>query len=175
LEILYTDVNAPGRWHDSHVLRESTVFSDWNNPDPRLRKRPINGAVILGDSAYPCLEWLIPPFRGNPMGEELLFNNAHAKVRNTVERCFGVLKKRFYALATTLRVRDMQLASKLIVCAMILHNKCIAMGDRGEDFMEQPDLSAMQVDWHFDHEDNDTAGQQRRRSLVQSLCQYGRT
>jgi hypothetical protein len=39
-----------------------------------------------------------------------------------VERSFGVLKKRFYALGTILRVRDVLLASKIIECGCILHN-----------------------------------------------------
>ena len=34
-----------------------------------------------------------------------------------------------------LRVRDMIHASKLIRCAVILHNICIRMNDDGEDFL----------------------------------------
>jgi hypothetical protein len=41
-------VNAPGRWHDSHVLQRSTLYADWENPDPDRRRRPFPGAVILG-------------------------------------------------------------------------------------------------------------------------------
>ena len=126
--------------------------------------------ILSGDSAYPCLEWLIPPYRGIVDGHERQFNVAHAKIRNTVERCFGVLKRRFYSLATTLRVRNMQLAAKLIICAMMLHNKCIEMGDAGEDFLDMPDPSSLQDDRLANPDDDSTAGQQRRRSLLNALC-----
>ena len=53
-----------------------------------------------------------------------------------VERSFGVLKKRFYALGTILRVRDMVLASKLIECGCILHNLSIKHGFSGEELLE---------------------------------------
>ena len=53
-----------------------------------------------------------------------------------VERSFGVLKKRFYALGTVLRVRDMVLASKLIECGCILHNLAIQHGYSGEDLLD---------------------------------------
>jgi len=53
--------------------------------------------------------------------------------RNTIERCFGVLKNRFYALRTGLRVREMAFAGKLIICAAIVHNLCVDSGDDGRD------------------------------------------
>lgn len=125
---------------------------------------------ISGDSAYPCMDWLIPPFRGEVHNQELRFNNAHAKIRNTVERAFGVLKRRFFSLATGLRIRDMKLAAKLIICAMIVHNKCLAMGDFAEDFEDLQDPMALQHDWIADPNDDRTAGQQRRQSLLEALC-----
>jgi hypothetical protein len=64
----------------------------------------------------------------------------------------------------------MELAAKLIVCAMMLHNKCVEMGDMGEDFLDLPDPSAFQEDWMADENDDSTVGQQRRRSLLEALC-----
>jgi len=94
----------------------------------------------------------------------------NAKIRNTVERAFGVLKRRFFSLATGLRIRDMKLAAKLIICAMIVHNKCLAMGDFAEDFEDLQDPMALQHDWIADPNDDRTAGQQRRQSLLEALC-----
>jgi len=125
--------------------------------------------LIKGDSGYPCLEWLTPPFRGVLNRDQLRFNTAHAKVRNTVERSFGVLKRRFYSLATMLRVRNMQLAAKLIVCAFMLHNICIQTGDYGDDFLDIPDPNAFQDDWESDPHDDRSPGQQRRQSLLEEL------
>ena len=53
----------------------------------------------------------------------------------------------------------MQLAVKLVVCAMMLLNKCIEMGDLGEDFVDLPDSSALQDDWLPNPDGNSTAGQ----------------
>ena len=95
--------------------------------------RPFEGAVILCDSAYGCRDWLIPPYPGDPQGAKREFNKAQIKTRNTVERCFGVVKHRFYALKTGIRFHSIEEASKLIICGFILHNMCIQAGDDGTD------------------------------------------
>ncbi len=77
------------------VLRESSLWDAFQGG-----ARPFPGAIILGDSAYPNTDWLVTPFPGDPDGPKKKFNKAHTRTRNTVERCFGVVKKRFYALAT---------------------------------------------------------------------------
>jgi hypothetical protein len=135
LSFYYVNANFPGRCHDARVLRESSiwrVFEDEHN-------RPFPGAVILGDSAYPLTDWLITPFPGEPDGAKGRFNAAQRSTRNLVERSFGVLKKRFFSLATGLRVKDMNFASKLVVSAMILHNLCIQTGDKEEEDGFQPE------------------------------------
>ena len=73
---------------------------------------------------------------GDPPGPKGKFNRAHRKTRSVVERSFGVLKKRFSALGTILRVKDMVLASKLIECGCILHNLAIHHGYSGEDLQD---------------------------------------
>ena len=60
------------------------------------------------------------------------FNQAHRTTRSIVERSFGVLKNRFYALSTGLRVKSMEYASKLIIAAAILHNLCHQFGDNDQ-------------------------------------------
>jgi hypothetical protein len=50
---------------------------------------------LLGDSGYPLNGWLITPL-GNPSTpQEEIFQKAHCKTINVVERAFGVLKQRF--------------------------------------------------------------------------------
>lgn len=44
-------------------------------------RRPFRGAVILGHSAYPCNDWLIPPFRRAVEGSRFLFSEAHIETR----------------------------------------------------------------------------------------------
>ncbi|XP_018567992.1 putative nuclease HARBI1 [Anoplophora glabripennis] len=57
------------------------------------------GFWFLGDSGYPLQPWLLTPIEGaqenTPEGR---YTAAHIRVRNTVERCNGVLKMRFRCL-----------------------------------------------------------------------------
>lgn len=83
----YYSVNAnwPGSVHDARILRNSHLFADFENGF-----RPFPNAVILGDSAYPLKEWLIPPIRRNPNDiREVRFNRAHKSTRRIVENSFG--------------------------------------------------------------------------------------
>ena len=100
--IYFCSSRCPGRWHDSRVLKESTLWTAFEEN----AQRPFPGAVILGDSAYTWNSWLIPPFRGDVQGARLPFNEAHKKTRSTIERTTGVIKKGFYILPTGIRVRS---------------------------------------------------------------------
>ena len=106
----------PGRWHDSRVIKESTLWTAFELQG----HRPFPEAGILGDSAYACNDWLIPPFRGDVEGARLRFNVAHKTTRCSIERAYGVLKKRFYALQTGMRVRNMKRAG-CRACPMCSH------------------------------------------------------
>jgi hypothetical protein len=73
----YVKSEWPGSVHDSRVLRNSNLFrrmsAGW---------RPIPGSIILADSAYPLLNWLIPPSHINVKDEPVLrFNRAHKATR----------------------------------------------------------------------------------------------
>ena len=60
-KIYFCSSRCPGRWHDSRVLKESSLWEAFGVNG----RRPFAGAAILGDSAYTCNDWLIPPFRGH--------------------------------------------------------------------------------------------------------------
>ncbi|XP_044172446.1 putative nuclease HARBI1 [Acropora millepora] len=62
--IYFCSSRCPGRWHDSRVIKESTLWTAFEQQG----YRPFPEAVILGDSAYACNNWLIPPFRGDVEG-----------------------------------------------------------------------------------------------------------
>ncbi|GFR75183.1 nuclease HARBI1 [Elysia marginata] len=87
--------------------------------------RAIQG-IILGDSGYPIREWLITPFHAPQNAEEENFNNAHIATRNIIERCFGVLKRRFYSLNIGFRLEP-DTSCKAIYACLVLHNIAIAM------------------------------------------------
>ena len=47
-----------------------------------------------------------------------------------------MLKKRFYALATKIRVRSLEQAAKMTQCGFIVHNMCLDFGENGDDLQE---------------------------------------
>jgi hypothetical protein len=71
--------------------------------------------------------WLLTPFpETQPGTQEEHFNERHSSVRSTVERCIGVIKKRFRCL---LRYRTLEYtpekAGQIINACAVLHNMCI--------------------------------------------------
>ena len=60
-EIYFANVNHPGSWHDSRIIKDSKLWQYFEQEN----KRPFDGAIILGDSAYPLTDWMIPPYRGD--------------------------------------------------------------------------------------------------------------
>ena len=113
--IYFCSSRCPGRWHDSRVIKESSLWTAFEQQG----NRPFPGAVILGDSAYACNSWLIPPFRGDVEGARCRFNEAHKKTRCTIERAFGILKKRFYALQTGMSEKHDKSGRACPVCCYI--------------------------------------------------------
>jgi len=80
----------------------------------------ING-VLLGDSGYPLKPWLLTPFLNPTTPAQRNYNAAHCSTRNTVERAFGVLKRRFHCLHGELRMTPDRVCN--IICAtVVLHN-----------------------------------------------------
>ena len=60
LSFFYVDASAPGRCHDSRVLKESSLWEAFESGE-----EPFPGAVLIGDSGYGLCRWLMTPFPGN--------------------------------------------------------------------------------------------------------------
>ena len=103
----------PGSCHDSSIFKSSVIGQ-------KLQNGVFGDGYLLGDSGYPCVPYLLTPY-GHPETEaELRFNAAHKTTRCTVERAFGILKRRFYCLQSTLRVAPYKASRyKYILCVMI--------------------------------------------------------
>lgn len=59
--------------------------------------------------------------------QERRFNDAHCSTRNAVERCIGVLKKRWHCLHCELRLEP-PIACQVIYACAFLHNCAINFG-----------------------------------------------
>lgn len=134
----------PGSLHDARVLRRSLLYDTTQNDMENIFP---NGTCIIGDSAYPSLPWLVPPFRdnGHLTAQQSEFNFLHSSTRIVVERAFGYLKERFRRLKF-LELLDIEFIPKLITAVCIMHNIVIKANEENEffdndinDFLEDND------------------------------------
>jgi hypothetical protein len=125
-------------------------------------------SLLVGDSGYPILPYLITPLLNPTAGAETLFNESQIRTRNPVERQYGVWKRRFPILSLGMRMKiDTVLA--VIVATAVLHN--IACDSKDEEPPMDPGLGP------FDPADDDmppippsnaAAGNDRvRQALIQ--------
>ncbi|GAV63825.1 LOW QUALITY PROTEIN: DDE_4 domain-containing protein, partial [Cephalotus follicularis] len=102
LKFTYVLVGWEGSAHDSPILNSAlSRLGGFKIPD---------GKFYLGDAGYGVRPGIISPYRGvryhlnefskerPPKNEKELFNIRHSSLRTTIERGFGILKKRFRVL-----------------------------------------------------------------------------
>lgn len=93
---------------------------------------------LLGDSGYPCRSYILTPF-GNPSTDkQSRYNSSHVRTRNTIERAFGELKRRFAVLSIPMRTK-LDTSIKIIMACAVLHNIAI-------DYRIPLDLPDVQLD-----------------------------
>ncbi|KAK0142954.1 putative nuclease HARBI1 [Merluccius polli] len=121
-------VGAPGRVHDSRILRKSTFFE--------RSAEKMGGYMLLGDSAYISREYafITTPKRDNGALtiHDQRQNTQISRGRVVVEQAFGRLKCKWR------RLRDLQntrldVVVMLIMSACMLHNLCAGPIDICED------------------------------------------
>jgi aminopeptidase-like protein len=73
---------------------------------------------------------LIPPYKNNGhlTRQQINFNYVLSSVRSTVERAFGLLKKRMRCLKF-LHVRCMDWIPKYVIACCVIHHICILQND----------------------------------------------
>lgn len=132
-ELLFADVvaNWAGSTHDSRILSES-----------RLAQNFVTGQygndILLGDQGYPLHTWLYTPVdRPNLTPQERRYNRAHKSSRCSVERLFGLWKRRWACLKTGLRCRP-ERAARIIVACAVLHNFAVLRGEPNPEEDDEP-------------------------------------
>ena len=115
----------PGSTHDSRIFENSNLAG-------KLRDGVLDG-IFLGDSGYACRTYLLTPILKPKNAGEVHYNTAYRRSGCIIERCFGLLRRRFPCLHLGLRTA---LANSLviIVATAVLHN--FALIHREQDFDE---------------------------------------
>lgn len=146
----------PGSVHDARIFDNSGVCH-------RLEQGNYRGLYLLGDSGYPCRNYLLTTILAPSNEKERNFNISHKKTRNCIERAFGVLKRRFACLSIPLRTK-LQNSKRIIMVCAVLHNIAIAnrlpvleVEDHPQDGMDGPHEGIV----------NAVGGMQVRNSVVQ--------
>lgn len=83
---------------------------------------------FLGDSGYALQNFLLTPVAQPQTPAQHLYNEAQIRTRNSVERLFGVWKRRFPILAYGCRLKLSTVLSVIPACA-VLHNIAIEMNE----------------------------------------------
>lgn len=89
-----------------------------------------NDYFIIGDKAYPILDWCLVPYidRGNLTNQQKKINTTLAKSRQCIERAFALLKGRFRRLKYLDMSRTDLIPSVILACC-VLHNICLNTDD----------------------------------------------
>lgn len=111
----------PGSAHDITIYNNSGIRAQFEAGE-------FGNSILLGDSGYMLRPYFLTPFRNPATRAERLYNESHIRTRNTVERCFGVWKRRFPVLAYGLRLK-VESCQDIIVAAAVLHNKAVEMNE----------------------------------------------
>ena len=100
--------------------------------------------VILGDSAYPLLQWLMKPYLENSATtpQEHNFNYRHSRARMVVENSFARLKGRWRCLLKRIDFHISNVPNVVASC-VVLHNICEICGDHClQDWMVEETASS---------------------------------
>ncbi|XP_049515742.1 putative nuclease HARBI1 [Dermacentor silvarum] len=104
----------PGSAHDSRIFDNSWARVQY--------ERGTVPGILLGDKGYPCRSYLMTPFRDRRTKDspQHRYNKSLSRTRCSVERTFGVWKRRFPCLDMTLQIKT-SVPIVITACAA-LHN-----------------------------------------------------
>lgn len=138
---LNVNFGFPGSVHDARVFANSSLYrmGEKGKLFPPIT-RNIAGVdvpvVILADSAYPLLPWVMKPYTdmGALTREEKTFNYRLSRARMVTENAYGRLKGRWRIL---LKRNDTNLDNmpNLVLAVCTLHNLCETTGEEFDNHL----------------------------------------
>ncbi|XLT41782.1 hypothetical protein HN873_073074 [Arachis hypogaea] len=125
---------------------------------PFFKEYPLRipeGKFYLGDAEFMLKPGILTPYRGvryhlkeysvrEPQNPKELFNHWHSSLRNVIERCFGVLKKRFPIIAgDTEPYYSFETMKDIFLACCILHNFLMGV-DVDQSIIDEVDRELLQ-------------------------------
>jgi len=117
LDIIDIVARWPGSTHDSTIFNNSRIKS-------LFEANRFNDGLLLGDSGYPNLSYLMTPLLNPTTAAEQmkLYNEAQIRTRSKIERCFGIWKRRFAVLSIGSRFETVERILPIVIATAVLYN-----------------------------------------------------
>ncbi|XP_011858462.1 PREDICTED: putative nuclease HARBI1 [Vollenhovia emeryi] len=115
LEIIDIVARWPGATHDSTIFDNSRIKASFE-------AGRFGDGILLGDSGYPNLPYLMTPLNNPATASEQLYNEAQIRTRCVVERAFGIWSRQFAVLNICSRFSTVERTLAVIVATAVLHN-----------------------------------------------------
>lgn len=127
-------VGFPGSVGDRRIFEYSPIYKNIIRARPRYFP---SREYIIGDKAYPILEWCQAPYirRRILNAAEELYNTILSSTRQVIERAFGLLFGRFRRLKF-LDMHRHDLMMETVQACCVLHNICLSELDY-EEFINE--------------------------------------
>lgn len=152
-QFLSTTVMWPGSVHDARIFANSNIKNIIEHFPGHL----------IGDSAYPCRQYLMIPITNPTTNPEMQFNKSLSSTRMKIECAFGILKRRFACLDKKLATK-LETSIAIIVSCFVLHNYAIKHRDNWEYINDEPIAEILEVQGNRPN----ILGQNKRLSIIRN-------
>lgn len=132
-------LNVVARWrgstHDANIFAASYLRA-------RLETGQYPNSYLLGDNGYACKPYLLTPVLHPSTPGQHSYNHSHKQTRKTIERSFGVLKRRFPAVGLGCRTKVTTICAIIMACC-VLHNIALELK---EELPPEEDIQIPNID-----------------------------
>ena len=124
----------PGNSHDSVIFQSTDLWAKIQNGSllPKVGKKIgtlFIPPLVIADSAFPFMTWLMKPFTDAVLSEkQRFFNYRLSRARMVTESAYGQLKGRWRVLLRKCESSSEKVHINALAC-MVLHNICIGRKD----------------------------------------------
>lgn len=136
LKIRNVVVRWPGSTHDQTIFNNSSLKRAFENGN-------FGRYLLIGDSGYSLQSYLMTKLIETRTAAENLYNESIIRTRNTVERQYGVWKRRFPILKLGMRMK-LETIMNVIVATAVLHNVALDMNEEIPENWNEVDVEEVQ-------------------------------